>query len=152
MLGHALETDVGMVGPMLLLEDRRIQSASHCNNPRPHNFRTGVSSFQTGEFGVLAVARECSGVTGAAAMIRRDVFNEVGGLSLQFPNCFNDVDLGFKILNAGYRIIWTPHARLYHFESASRNSTVDKKELEMIKGRWGQLFDDDRFCRIGTFT
>ena len=83
--------------------------------------------------------------------MRTDDFNEVGGLSQQFPNCFNDVDLGFKILNAGYRIIWAPHARLCHFESASRNTTVDKRELEMIKDRWGQLFDDDRFCRISTF-
>ncbi len=151
MLGHVLETDVGMVGPMLLLEDSRIQSASHSNTPTPHSYGSGHSSHEPGEFGILAVARECSGVTGAAAMIRRDVFNEVGGLSLQFPNCFNDIDLAFKILSAGYRIIWTPHARLYHFESASRNSTVDKRELEMIKNRWGQLFDDDRFCRISTF-
>ena len=151
MLGHVLETDVGMVGPMLLLEDSRIQSASHSNTPTPHSYGSGYSSQQPGEFGILVVARECSGVTGAAAMIRRDVFVEVGGLSLQFPNCFNDIDLAFKILNAGYRIIWTPHAHLYHFESASRNSTVDKKELAMIKDRWGQLFDHDRFCRISTF-
>ena len=148
MLGHALETDVGMVGPMLLLEDSRIQSASHCNNPRPHNFRTGASSFQAGEFGVLAVARECSGVTGAAAMIRRDVFNEVGGLSLQFPNCFNDVDLGFKILNAGYRIIWTPHAEIFHFESASRESAIKQSELILLLNRWGQFFDKDGYCRL----
>ncbi len=148
MLGHVLETDVGMVGPMLLLEDRRIQSASHCNNPRPHNFRTGASSFQAGEFGVLAVARECSGLTGAAAMIRRDVFNEVGGLSLQFPNCFNDVDLGFKILNAGYRIIWTPHVEIFHFESASRESTVTDEETALVQSRWGQLFNQDRYCRL----
>jgi len=148
MLGHVLETDVGMVGPMLLFEDRRIQSASHCNNPRPHNFRTGASSFQTGEFGVLAVARECSGVTGAAAMIRRDVFNEVGGLSLLFPNCFNDVDLGFKILNAGYRIIWTPHVEIFHFESASRESTVTDEETALVQSRWGQLFNLDRYCRL----
>ena len=148
MLGHVLETDVGMVGPMLLLENRRIQSASHCNNPRPHNFRTGASSFQAGEFGVLAVARECSGVTGAAVMIRRDVFEEVGGLSLQFPNCFNDVDLGFKILNAGYRIIWTPHVEIFHFESASRENTVTDQETALVQSRWGRFFNFDRYCRL----
>ena len=148
MLGHVLETDVGMVGPMLLLENRNIQSASHCNNPRPHNFRTGVSSFQAGEFGVLAVARECSGLTGAAVMIRRDVFYEVGGLSLQFPNCFNDVDLGFKILNAGYRIIWTPHVEILHFESASRENTVTDEETALVQSRWGRLFNFDKYCRL----
>ncbi len=151
MLGHVLETDVGTVGPMLLLEDSRIQSASHSNTPMPHSYGSGHSPDKPGEFGILAVARECSGVTGACAMMRRDIFNEVGGLSLKFPNCFNDIDLAFKILGAGYRIIWTPHARLYHFESASRNSAVNEKELEMIKDRWGHLFDDDRFCRLSTF-
>lgn len=148
MLGHVLETDVGMVGPMLLLEDSRIQSASHSNTPSPHNFRMGHSSREPGEFGILAVTRECSGVTGAAAMIRRDVFNEIGGLSLKFPNCFNDVDLGFKILNAGYRIIWTPHAAIFHFESASRESAIKQSELTLLLNRWGQLFDKDKYCRL----
>ncbi len=148
MLGHVLEADVGMVGPMLLLEDSRIQSASHSNTPSPHNFRLGHSSRQPGEFGILAVARECSGVTGAAAMIRRDVFREVGGLSLQFPNCFNDVDLSFKILNVGYRIIWTPHAQIFHFESASRNAVVKDFELTLLTDRWGRFFDQDKFCRM----
>jgi GT2 family glycosyltransferase len=133
---------------MLLLEDGRIQSASHSNTPSPHNFRSGHTSSQGGEFGILAVARECSGVTGAAALLRRDVYRDVGGLSVQFPNCFNDVDFAFKILEAGYRIIWTPHARLYHFESVSRDSTVDKKELDLLMDRWGRYFDNDRFNRL----
>jgi GT2 family glycosyltransferase len=144
----ALESGVGLVGPMLLLEDGRIQSASHSNTPSPHNFRNGYLAQSAGEFGVLAIARECSGVTGAAALLRRDVYRDVGGLSVQFPNCFNDVDFAFKILEAGYRIIWTPHARLYHFESVSRDSTVDKKELDLLMDRWGRYFDNDRFNRL----
>jgi O-antigen biosynthesis protein len=148
LLGIALEADVGMVGPMLLFETGQIQSASHSNTPSPHNLGSGKYPHQPGDFGMLAISRECSGVTGAAAMIRREVYFEVGGLSIQFPNCFNDVDLAFKILEHGYRIIWTPHARLYHFESASRDSTVDKRELDLLLDRWGRFFDDDRFCRI----
>ena len=144
----AIEGDVGLVGPMLLLEDGRIQSASHSNTPSPHNFRNGHPSQQGGEFGILAVARECSGVTGAAAIMRREVYVEVGGLSVQFPNCFNDVDLAFKILEAGYRIIWTPHATLFHFESVSRDSTVDERELQLLMDRWGRTFNSDRFNRL----
>ena len=148
LVGLASDADVGMVGPMLLFESGRIQSASHSNTPSPHNFGLGQHPDQPGSFGILSIARECSGVTGAAALLRRDVYYEVGGLSVQFPNCFNDVDLAFKILNAGYRILWTPHARLYHFESASRDSTVDKRELDLLLDRWGRLFDQDRFCRL----
>lgn len=148
LVGLAIDKDVGMVGPMLLFESGQIQSASHSNTPSPHNFGSGQYPDQPGSFGILSIARECSGVTGAAALLRRDVYYEVGGLSVQFPNCFNDVDLAFKILNAGYRILWTPHARLYHFESASRDSTVDKRELDLLLDRWGRLFDQDRFCRL----
>ena len=133
---------------MLLFESGHIQSAGHSNTPSPHNFRAGEYPDQPGDFGILAVTRECSGVTGAAAMLRREVYKEIGGLSVQFPNCFNDVDLAFKLLERGYSILWTPHARLYHFESASRDSTVDKRELDLLLDRWGRLFDQDRFCRL----
>lgn len=148
LLGHAQERHVGMVGPLLLFESGLIQSAGHSNTPSPHNFRAGEFPNQPGEFGILAVARECSGVTGAVAMLRRDVYFEVGGLSVQFPNCFNDVDLAFKLLQLGYSIIWTPHARLYHFESASRDATVDKKELDLLLNRWGRFFDGDKYCPL----
>lgn len=148
LVGYAQESHVGMVGPMLLFESGHIQSAGHSNTPSPHNFRAGEYPNQPGDFGILAVTRECSGVTGAAAMLRREVYKEIGGLSVQFPNCFNDVDLAFKLLERGYSILWTPHARLYHFESASRDSTVDKRELDLLLDRWGRLFDQDRFCRL----
>ena len=80
--------------------------------------------------------------------MRTDVFNEVGGLSLQFPNCFNDVDLAFKLLDAGYQIIWTPHAQLFHFESASRVTAVKESELTLLLNRWGRFFDNDKYCRL----
>jgi GT2 family glycosyltransferase len=148
LVPYAQEEDIGLVGPLLLLEDGRIQSAGHSNTPSPHNFRNGHLAQSPGEFGVLAIARECSGVTGAAALLRREVYREVGGLSVQFPHCFNDVDFAFKILEAGYRIIWTPHARLYHFESVSRDPVVNKAELDLLMNRWGRYFDNDRFCRL----
>lgn len=148
LAGHLEESDVAMVGPMLLLEDGRIQSAGHANNPSPHNFRTGLSINTPGEFGVLTVARECSGITGACALIRKSVYDEVGGMSPTFPRAFNDVDLGFKILEAGYRIIWTPHTRVYHFETASRPKGVEQEEVELLLERWGTKFNADAYCRL----
>lgn len=148
LAGYLEELDVAMVGPMLLLEDGRIQSAGHANNPSPHNFRTGLSVNSPGEFGLLIVARECSGITGACALIRKSVYNEVGGMSPMFPLAFNDVDLGFKILQAGYRIIWTPHTRVYHFETASRPKGVEQQEVEALLERWKNKFDADEYCRL----
>jgi len=148
LAGYLEERDVAMVGPMLLLEDGRIQSAGHANNPSPHNFRTGLSINTPGEFGVLTVARECSGITGACALIRKSVYDEIGGMSPTFPKAFNDVDLGFKILEAGYRIIWTPHTRVYHFETASRPKGVEQEEVELLLERWGTKFNADEYCRL----
>ena len=148
MVGHISESDVAMVGPMLVYEDNRIQSAAHSNTPTPHNFCRGYSSSELGDFGMLACARECSGVTGACALIKRDVYLEMGGMSEVFPLAFNDCDFAFKVLERGYRIIWTPHAKLFHFETASRPDHVEPKEVELITARWGRNFDRDEYCRI----
>lgn len=148
LAGYLEEPDVAMVGPMLLLEDGRIQSAGHSNTPSPHNFRMGSSAHSAGEFGVLAVARECSGITAACALIRRRAFDQVGGLSEIFPKAFNDVDLCFKLLEAGYRIIWTPHTHLFHFESASRPKDVEQSEVILLNERWERKFDQDEYCRL----
>jgi GT2 family glycosyltransferase len=148
LVGHISEPDVAMVGPMLIYEDSRIQSAAHSNTPAPHNFCSGFSSSDLGEFGMLVCARECSGVTGACVLIKRDVYFEVGGMSEVFPLAFNDCDFAFKVLERGYRIIWTPYARLFHFETASRPDNVEPQEVELITARWGRFFNNDDYCRI----
>ncbi len=148
MLGHLQEPDVAAVGPMLLLEDGRIQSAGHSHTSYPHNFYNGRSIKELGELGILKVARECTGVTAACMMVRRNSYFEVGGLSKTFPLSFNDVDLAFKFLDRGYRIIWTPFVRLFHFETASRANVSTPEELELITNRWGQRIFNDEYCRI----
>ena len=148
MLAHMNEPDVAMVGPMLLLEDGRIQSAGHSYTLHHHNLANGLSSREVGPLGMLTFAREVSGVTGACAMVRRSAYFEVGGLSEAFPVSFNDVDLGYKLLDRGYRIIWTPLVRLYHFESATREASITPEELEMLTRRWGSRFDRDEYTRV----
>ena len=148
LAGYLEEPDVAMVGPLLLLEDGGIQTAGHSNNPTPHNFRCGWPADSPGEFGNLAVARECEGVTGACALIRREAFDKVGGMSQIFPRAFNDVDFSYKLIDAGYRIIWTPHTWLYHFETASRPPNLESSEVQLLKGRWQRRFGADQLCRL----
>ena len=148
MLSYLQEPDVAMVGPMLLLEDGRVQSAGLSHTPLPHNFYNGQSSNQIGEVGILKLARECSGVSGACVMIRRTTYFEVGGLSNIFPLSCNDVDLSLKLLDRGYRIIWTPFVRLFHFESTPRPKISTPEEIELITNRWGNRIYSDEYCRI----
>jgi len=84
----------------------------------------------------LSIDREVSGVTAAAMMMRRDVFDAVGGFCPAFPGNFNDVDLCAKVRAAGHRIVVTPHARLYHFESVSRDPSIDPAETALLRSRW----------------
>jgi GT2 family glycosyltransferase len=65
----------------------------------------------------------------------------VGGLSRDLPINFNDVDLSLKIRATGKRIIWTPFAQLYHFESKTRDVFVGPAEVDRIQRRWGHVFD-----------
>jgi O-antigen biosynthesis protein len=150
LLGLAQEPDVGMVGAKLLLSDGTLQHAGHVyKNSCPFHMFIGHPADDPGPSCMLLVERECSGVTAACAMIRADVWNEVGGLSEQLPNNFNDVDLSLKIRHLHYRIVWTPHAVLYHFESLSRDNTVTQKELDFIQTRWSQQLRLDPYHNVG---
>lgn len=142
-----LDDDVAMVGPMTRLEDGRIQSAGHGHTGGPHNLGSGFDAESPGLFGEMLIAREVSGVTGACAAIPRSVYEELGGMSLAFPHSYNDVDFALKASVSGYRIIWTPYARIWHFESLTRDPSVRREEYEKLYARWGDLADLDRFTR-----
>lgn len=87
--------------------------------------------------------REVSAVTGACLMVRRSVFEQVGGMEEDFVVALNDVDLCMKIRAAGYQILFNPYAKLYHYESKSRGyeDTVEKQarfqgEIERFQKKW----------------
>lgn len=82
-------------------------------------------------------------------MMRRDVFDEVGGLDESFEVAFNDVDLCMKIREKGYLIVFTPYAELYHYESKSRGNDDTPEKLERFHGevrrfemKWQKQLDD----------
>jgi len=92
-----------------------------------------------------------SAVTAACLVIRKSIYEEVGGLEEQHLQvAFNDVDFCLRVQEAGYRNVWTPYAELYHHESATRGheNTPEKKarfhqEIQFLKQRWGNLLLND---------
>jgi GT2 family glycosyltransferase len=94
----------------------------------------------------LQVTRNYSSVTGACLLTRREVFDEVGGFDEErLPVTFSDVDLCLKMRRAGYLIVYTPFAKLYHHESASRRRSVEALETEVMRERWPDLLERDPY-------
>lgn len=138
------DPSIGASGPLLLYDNGLVQSGGHVNTG-PRNFASGMSpdaSFWGQRH--LIVNRESTGVTGACLAIRRSSFFEVGGFSEIFPESYNDVDLCFKLLALEKRIIWTPEARLHHFELKSRPRHVDPFENEVLSRYWGRWAGPER--------
>ncbi len=90
-----------------------------------------------------------SAVTGACLMTRADVFWQVGGFDqTQFAVAFNDVDLCLKMGVCGYRVLYTPHAVLYHHESFSKSSKdfiPHPAEVAAMKSKWENVISHDPF-------
>lgn len=153
MVRHAIRPEIGCVGAKLYFDDDTIQHAgvivglggvaghSHKHYPRSH----------PGYFGRLQCVQNYLAVTAACLLVRKSVFEQVGGLNeVDLKVAFNDVDLCLKIYKAGYRNLWTPYAELYHYESKSRGieDTPEKQvrfqvEVNYIRDQYLDLIEHD---------
>ncbi|MDQ4129361.1 MAG: sulfotransferase, partial [Actinomycetota bacterium] len=154
MLEHAQRSEVGAVGARLLYPDGRVQHAGvlvGVGNPwgpgvalHSHQFYAAQSP---GYAGMALTTTNYSAVTAACILMRRSVFEEVGGLDEEnLRVSFNDVDLCLKIRERGYLITYTPHAELLHHESVSRgHSGGNPSESLYMRERWGSVMDGDPY-------
>lgn len=99
-----------------------------------------------GYFGRAMATQNLSVVTAACLVIRKAIYDEVGGLDEELAVAFNDVDFCIRVRDAGYRNVWTPHAELYHHESATRGTDMApekfqrfQREVRLMEHRWGDL-------------
>jgi len=153
MVSQALQPGVGAVGARLLYPDDRIQHAGVIlggGGVAAHAHK-GLPRANHGYFSRAILAQELSAVTAACLLVRRRVYLEVGGFDEEHLTvAFNDVDFCLRLGQRGYRIIYTPYAELYHFESASRGleDTVMKnrrfeEEINYMHEKWGALLERD---------
>ena len=152
MVSQAIRPDVGAVGAMLYYPNDTIQHAGVAlgvHGVAAHLY-AGMPRGYPGHGGRARVAQTLSAVTGACLLVRRDRYEEVGGLDDALEVAFNDIDFCLRLRKAGYRNIWTPFAELYHHESASRGSedTEEKRqrfarEIDLMQERWGPQLQCD---------
>ena len=145
LLGYFTEPDVGVVGARLLYADGTLQHGGVLLNEHPMHIFNGFAADEPGPFGLLQIDREVGAVTGACLATTRVVWDELGGLSEDFAVAFNDVDFCLRARASGRRVIWTPHATLYHFESQSRGHDVDQREIDLMFARWDDELRHDPY-------
>ncbi len=159
MLEQAQKEGVGAVGAKLLYPDGRIQHAGII-------LGTGIAGhafkgFQDGEphyFKHAEVIKNYSGATGACLMVKKSIYKDLGGLNDKaLKIAYNDVDFCLRLLQAGYRNVFTPYAKLYHFESYSRGNDEEFKktnpkeyervlaEREYMYQNWPELIKNDPY-------
>lgn len=153
MLGYCQRENTGIVGARLLYPDDTIQHAGVLIGIRGFagHVEAGAKRTDSGYFGRIQAVQDISAVTGACLMIRKTVFDEVGGLDESFAVSLNDVDLCLRVREKGYLIVMNPGAELYHYESKSRGSDEKKdrqnherfkKEIGHFRKRWKRLLEE----------
>ena len=149
------DINVGAVGAMLLYPDNTVQHAGVQigRGGVAGHVDSRVSCHAPGYFSRLQLEREVECVTAACLAVRSSLYKEVGGFEVELPEAFNDVDFCLKVRQKGLRIIYTPHAKLYHYESLSRGSDVGKPSFALacsyMKDKWGTERYVDPYYRGG---
>ncbi|MBB3883017.1 glycosyltransferase family 2 protein [Acetobacter oeni] len=151
MVRQIMRPDVGVVGAKLLYADGTLQHGGVVlsEDGATHILR-GSSPGDPGYLGQLAWQRDLLAVTGACLLIRREVYNCVGGLDEEFRVTCNDIDLCLRAGAAGWRVVWTPHAVLTHLDGATRGRDVSIAKLWLqcsetarLAGRWDKVMAHD---------
>lgn len=153
MMCHATRPEIGVVGCKLYYPNDTIQHAGvilGMGGVAGHLY-LGVGRYSSGYMSHLQLVQNISAVTAACLVLSKEIYLRVGGLNEEnLPIAFNDVDLCLKVLECGYRNLWTPYAELYHHESATRGreDTQEKqlrfkREVDYMKTRWAHLLNCD---------
>ena len=146
LLHHAQRPEVGIVGAKLHYPDGTIQHGGvvlGLRGPADHPFLQAEMD-APGYMQRLQVDQNYTAVTAACLMIRRGVYEEVGGLDeVDFKVSYNDVDLCLKAHAAGYLTVWTPYARLMHEGSVSQkkvDTTTQEAKLIRFRGEQAAIY------------
>ena len=149
LLGLAQQDGVGIVGAQLYFEDRTVQPAAQSSpGGGAGHAAFGWVGGRDDSIKSMTTDHEVSGVTAACALIARDLYFEVGGFTLALPGNYNDVDLNMKVRATGRSAVFSPWARLYHFESKTRDPRILESDLTTLQGRWSRRMQVELYSRM----
>jgi GT2 family glycosyltransferase len=145
MLGFCRDPEIGAVGAKLLDRKRRIRHIGVVLGLKglagyPLRGLAGAVVYSADPSQLI---RNCSAVSGACLMVRKDVFKQTGGFDEELPDACADVDFCLRLRQAGYRIVWTPDAQLYY--DALAPSETNGSQSKFFKVRWAQVLWNDPY-------
>lgn len=141
MVSQCMRKDIGVVGAKLYFPNGKIQHAGvflNRDHPGIHIYYNKEGN-DPGYFNKLNLVQNYSAVTAACLCVRKEIFLKAGGFDeVNLKVAYNDVDFCLKVTEKGYRNLWTPFSKLYHYESLSRGSDLEEKKL--LRFRYEQNF------------
>ena len=152
MLEQAQRPSIGAVGARLFYEDGSIQHAGAIlglGGLAAHSHR-GAPATSPGYMHQVWTINNYSSVAGACLMCRRAVFEEAGRFDEALPGDYEDVDLCLKLVRRGYRNVYLPHVRLFHYEAATRGRDYVARDpegreraMKLMRNRWPEVIAHD---------
>ena len=141
LVEQAQRPEVGVVGPQLLYPDGRVQHAGMFlgRGAGRHAFRFYARD-EPGPFGLALTQRDVISVTGACMLMRREVFDTLGGFDEQHAIVNNDLDFNLRVRRSGWSVLYTPWVSLIHHEMVSRAELSDDHDTAQFEQEWGDLF------------
>lgn len=155
MVGQLQQPDVGVVGCKLFFSDGTVQHAGDAVGPGgcADHFHSGLEGDAPGYMYRAQATMDLSAVTAACLVTFKSLFNELGGLNQKnLSVAFNDVDYCLRVRKAGYRVVYSPLAKLYHHESISRGKDDNpvkqrraRSEVDYMRQVWSKQLEADPF-------
>lgn len=136
MLGICQRQDVGAVGARLFFGDDTIQHAGvvlGMGGIAGHAF-AGERRTASGYCRRIICTQDLSAVTAACMMVKKTDFLQIGGFCEELEVTFNDVDLCLRLGQIGKKVVYTPFAMLYHYESRSRGAEDTPEKIQRFHG------------------
>lgn len=152
MLSYCQREDVGIVGAKLLFPNEKIQHAGVILGMGPSGTAGHLFYNFPGDQFVYAgrsqTTQDLSAVTAACMMVKKELYQKVGGMDEAFQVAFNDIDFCLRVRETGKLVVFQAYAELYHHESLTRgyetsqkNKKRFKEEIKLFKTRWKDILE-----------
>ena len=146
MLQLCQRKGVGIVGAKLHFENEALQHVGVAFwNGLPDHIHREFPGTDPGHFFSAVANRNYLAVTGAVLLTKRELFEKVDGFDEQFAINYNDIDYCLRVFREGFRIVYAAGARLFHYESVSRERVVAPEEISLFQQKWLDTVSHDPY-------